>query len=236
MDEIRKVRVSEVTGMFREYDRLLEEVKGIGRYFTRKHIINYKWNELKDSVKSEGYQPKEYGYIEVKETQAYGGYRYRVTDGNHRISVIEDLYGPDKFIDVKVNGRIRCGMCDKVTELARTKSGKLEIFNILGTATMFLILFGKPTLIFMGVLTTLIVLLATKIFTVSKTSRIMKLNEHGKSGNLLLNIIINLPIILLSTAGLYYVWYIAYSNIFGLVCVGVFSYIVGKLVDHYEDK
>lgn len=236
MDEIRKVRVNEVTGMFREYDRLLEETKGIGKYFTRKHIINYKWDELKVKIKSEGYQPKENGYIEVKETKAYDGYNYRVMDGNHRMSVMEDLYGPDKFIDVNVQRKSRCGMCDRAIELASTKSGKLEILNILGTTTIFLILFGKPTLMYMGFLLIFLIVLATNIFGVSKTSRMMKLNEYGKAGNLLLNTIINLPLIILSLVSFYYIWYIACSNIFGLVCVGVFSYIVGKLVDHYEGK
>ena len=127
-------------------------------------------------------------------------------------------------------------MCDKARELASTKSGKLEIFNILGTTTMFLILFGKPTLIYMGLLLTFLIVLATGIFTISKTSRIMKLNEYGKTGNLLLNTIINAPTIILSIVSAYYIWYIVCSNIFGLVYIGAFSYIVGRLATYYEGK
>ena len=236
MSEIRKVRVNEITGVFREYDDILEKTEGVGRYFVRKHIKNYSWKELKESIDSKGYQPEEYGYIRIKETKAYEGYNYRVLDGNHRISVIEDLHGPNKFIDVEVYTPSKCAMCDKARELAKTKSGKLEIINILGTTTIFLLFFIKPTLIYMGFVLTFLIVLATNIFGISKTNRIMELNKHGKAANLLLNSIINLPMIILSVVTIYFLGYIAVNNILGLVCVGIFNYGMGTLVDYYGDK
>tara|TARA_R110001599_G_scaffold337285_2_gene555570 strand:+ start:711 stop:1421 length:711 start_codon:yes stop_codon:yes gene_type:complete len=236
MNEIRKVRANEITGMFREYDNIVKDTKNIGRFFVKKHITKYSWDELKESINSKGYQPKEYGYIRIKETKAYVGYTYRVLDGNHRMSVIEDLHGSNKFIDVEVYKGSKCGMCDKAIELARTKSGKLEIINILGTTTIFLIFFAKPTLIYMGFLLGFLIVLATNILGVGKNSRIMGLNKYGKFANLFLNTIINLPMVILSVVTLYFLYYIAFNNILGLICVGVFNYVMGILVDYYENK
>jgi len=236
MNEIRKVRVSDITGMFREYDNLVKDTKNIGRFFVKKHITKYSWDELKGSINSKGYQPKEYGYIRIKETKAYEGYTYRVLDGNHRMSVIEDLHGSNKFIDVEVYVQSKCAMCDKARELARTKSGKLEIINILGTTTIFLMFFVKPTLIYMGFLLGFLIVLSTNILSINKNSRIMELNKHGKVANIFLNTIVNLPMVILSVVTLYFLYHIAFNNILGLVCVGAFNYTMGRLVDYYEDK
>jgi hypothetical protein len=55
-------------------------------------ISKIKWKDLKNSL-AEGYNPKEYGYITVRNN--------RVINGNHRLTLLKELYPEDHEIVVK---------------------------------------------------------------------------------------------------------------------------------------
>ena len=58
---------------------------------------NYDWDTLKESLIHEGYTPTKYkdGYITVIENM--------VVDGSHRVILLNEIYGGDYIINVKVN-------------------------------------------------------------------------------------------------------------------------------------
>ena len=72
----------------------------------------YPWEKLKESLVKEGHNPKKYGYIKVR--PKYNGIKYdikrgkwvgttdffEITDGNHRVRVLKNLYGNDYKIMV----------------------------------------------------------------------------------------------------------------------------------------
>ena len=72
--------------------------------FLDKHIfqIGYGWAALRKSLKDNGYDPHNFknGYITVEKFKG----KYNCTDGNHRHSILLDIYGPDKIIDVVCDG------------------------------------------------------------------------------------------------------------------------------------
>ena len=57
----------------------------------------YDWDTLKDSLVTEGYQYSE-GYIMVKKINN----TYGVIEGNHRVILLNEIYGGDYIVNVKV--------------------------------------------------------------------------------------------------------------------------------------
>ena len=57
---------------------------------------NYDWDTLKESLIHEGYTPTKYkdGYITVIENM--------VVDGSHRVILLNEIYGSDYIVNVKV--------------------------------------------------------------------------------------------------------------------------------------
>ena len=65
-------------------------------------VSEYDWAVLYKSLKDNGYVPHNFKneYITVEKFKG----KYICIDGNHRHSILLDIYGPDKIIDVVCDG------------------------------------------------------------------------------------------------------------------------------------
>ena len=61
----------------------------------------YPWEKLKNSIEKNGYQPEKYGYILVRETKDSDNRKWLIVNGNHRLKVLQDLYGGEHVIKVR---------------------------------------------------------------------------------------------------------------------------------------
>tara|TARA_R110000851_G_scaffold136799_2_gene272455 strand:+ start:121 stop:906 length:786 start_codon:yes stop_codon:yes gene_type:complete len=234
--EIRKVRIGSVIhGAFREYP-------SHNLFHT-----NYPWDELRESIDKYGYDTDRFGYITVVECSTCESERYTTRDGNHRLHTLKGMFGEEHFISVKVVKNYtlpwaryftlkKCGWCDKVRGLTKKTSGKLELLNIIIMSTAFLLLYVKPTLMFMGFLLSTIILSTTGVFDIKKETYNKIGYKYGGIMGALINVVKNLPMIAITIASIYYIWVLISISIYYFMLLVAFASIMGYLISYYEKK
>tara|TARA_R100000900_G_scaffold142056_1_gene123550 strand:+ start:252 stop:1037 length:786 start_codon:yes stop_codon:yes gene_type:complete len=70
-------------------------------------VLNYNWEKLEKSLIEEGYDTSKYGYIEVHKKKegiwSAGPGKFSVLNGNHRVFLLQKLYGNEHEIEVRTN-------------------------------------------------------------------------------------------------------------------------------------
>ena len=234
MGEVRKIRIGSIDGPFREAVKYTE--KG------SEWLNDYNWDELKDSFDKYGYDTDKFGYITVIGMTGVGDNngRYEVRDGNHRLHLLREKFGEEHFVSVKyVNVYtipLRCGWCDKVKNLTKKTSGKLELANIIIMSTCFLLLYLKPTLIFMGFILGILIISVTGIFDIKKETYNKHSLKFGGITGTLINVVKNIPIIAIVISSIYYLWHLININPYTFMIIIGFTLIMGYLISYYEKK
>ena len=99
---IKNIKIKEITWELRDRvtGNLSDKVNSFHKLVTYISYKYYRWDALKQSILIDGYDVDKYGYIRVEETS--GEFNYRVVNGNHRISVLYNMFGENHKIKVKV--------------------------------------------------------------------------------------------------------------------------------------
>ena len=93
----------QITRTFRVQKMKIKDLKG--KYgFANRESTDYDWESLEASIKEDGYAPEKYTYIEYADVRHDQGFKqdYMLVDGAHRLAVLNDLYGEDIEIRVKI--------------------------------------------------------------------------------------------------------------------------------------
>ncbi len=241
MGELRKIRISSIDGPFR--DRFSEGVKH-NISFYKKRYLNYDWDGLRKSFDKYGYDTDRFGHIEVVGcSKCEYKDRYDVKDGNHRLHVLRERFGEEHFVVVNLVKSYElfqviptCGWCNKVKDLIKTTSGKLELANVIIISTCFLLLYLKPTLIFMGVILGIIIVSVTGVFDIKKETYTKHSHKYGGNIGRLINVVTNIPMITIMLASIYYIWHLISINIYGFMVMVGLTLIMGYLIRYYEKK
>lgn len=239
--EIRKVRIGSIIhGTFRDY---LDKTKhSVNLSWFKKNYTNYDWKGLRESFDEHGYDTDRFGYVTVVECDKCESERYTARDGNHRLHLLKEEFGDEHFILVKVVKShsipaLRCGWCDKVSEMTTKMSGKLELTNVVVVSAAFLLLYVKPTLIFMGIILGVILVSGiTGVFDVKKETYDRYGSKYGGIVGKLINILTNMPMIIIAMSSIYYVWYLINMNLYAFILIVLFTLTMGYLIGHYEKK
>ena len=242
MGEIRKVRIRNIDGPYRVADEAISLKKNkVGFY--KKNYSQYNWEELRESFDKYGYDTDKFGYITVVGCNTCENKdKYVLRDGNHRLYILREMFGDEHFVSVNlvraytVPFKLKCGWCDRVKELSKKTSGKLELTNVIVMSTCFLVLYIKPTLMFMGVLLGIIILSVTGIFDIKKETYNKHSLKFGGTAGKFINIVKNIPIITMVIASIYYIWYLITMNIYYFMLIVGFTLIMGYLIGYYEKK
>tara|TARA_R110000744_G_scaffold288474_2_gene399459 strand:+ start:895 stop:1626 length:732 start_codon:yes stop_codon:yes gene_type:complete len=238
MGEIRKVRLGDINGPYT--DRFKEGIK-INQKFHKERFIKYDWDGLKESFDKYGYDTDRFGLIMVTSCNTCDSDgKYEVRDGNHRLYILREMYGDEHFVLVnhvkKYDIIGKCMWCEKVKGLIKTTSGKLELTNIIVISMCFLLLYLKPTLIFMGVILGLIVISVTGVFDIKKETYNKHGHKYGGGIGKLINIVTNTPMAIIMISAIYYIWHLININIYGFMVIVGFTVIMGHLIRYYENK
>ena len=63
--------------------------------------IFYGWRRLRKSISTEGYVPENFSYMQVC-VDKNNDKKYKIVDGNHRVKMLEELYGGDFEVEVEL--------------------------------------------------------------------------------------------------------------------------------------
>ena len=64
-------------------------------------ILDYNWEKLEKSLKEEGYNTDQYGHVEIHKKKEDG--KFSVLNGNHRVFLLQMLFGDEHEIEVITN-------------------------------------------------------------------------------------------------------------------------------------
>ena len=97
----------------------------------------YGWNRLEKSITNNGYNPEKYSHIVVNDYNK-NGCKYIVKNGNHRVKMLEKLYGKDFELEVKHQGHLQpFSLKNMFKNLIFKKDMLNKISNIIGFLLMF---------------------------------------------------------------------------------------------------
>lgn len=112
MSEIRKVRLGDMdSDELNVYvDEVYNNVKPTHTNKFEEHMYNeefhkYDWKGLKRSILEDGYDIDKHNPIRVHTNDKE--IKYYITDGQHRVFMLREMFGEDHMIDVDVNGKKR---------------------------------------------------------------------------------------------------------------------------------
>ena len=80
------------------------KVTGILLFLFGIKILDYNWKKLEKSLKEKGYDTTQYGYVEVHKNKEEG--KFSVLNGNHRVFLLQKLFGDEHEIEVRVNKNV----------------------------------------------------------------------------------------------------------------------------------
>jgi hypothetical protein len=105
----------------------LKDIKTIGKRTTTS--IFYSWRRLRKSIKTQGYKPENFSYILVYKHEE----KYNVINGNHRVKVLEEMYGEDYEVEVICQDKPKTALKDLYSRMIKPlfSSNQKKIIKII---------------------------------------------------------------------------------------------------------
>tara|TARA_R110002012_G_scaffold295514_4_gene492111 strand:- start:741 stop:1490 length:750 start_codon:yes stop_codon:yes gene_type:complete len=212
-----------------QYDKLRKVKVGQVRKPTSVWSTARRHNKVKDSILENGYDAEKYGYIVIIEEHPGTKQPFIARDGNHRLRVLEELYGKDYEVSVM--------------EVVNPSSELLEEDSLFGTlwgGTSSLPIFLYPGLIFfmwymflevmlVSVVCYLIMMffkdISKNAYTDTHPKKYLSwVHDNAKTlYELLMFLYYNYRRIIIGIIAVIYVYHILVSHFIGLVVVGVIT-------------
>ena len=101
----------------------------------------YGWGRLKKSIVNNGYKPEEFTYMDVyknlnsEDTKS----RYTLINGNHRLKILEELYGLDFEVTIRVNPNPKSATKGLYDRLVRPLISTKTMNNIINVSVLLII-------------------------------------------------------------------------------------------------
>ena len=105
----------------------LKDIKTVGKRTTKS--IFYSWRRLRKSIKTQGYKPENFSYILVYKHEE----KYNVINGNHRVKVLEEIYGEDYEVEVICQDKPKTALKDLYSRMIKPlfSSNQKKIIKII---------------------------------------------------------------------------------------------------------
>ena len=101
--------------------------------------IFYGWRRLRKSINTKGYVPEKFSYMRVC-VDENNDKKYKIVDGNHRVKILEQLYGGDFEVEVElVEAPIKAikGLYDRMIKPLLIKNIFGRVVNVLILVVIF---------------------------------------------------------------------------------------------------
>tara|TARA_R110000824_G_scaffold137684_1_gene302258 strand:- start:1594 stop:2427 length:834 start_codon:yes stop_codon:yes gene_type:complete len=234
-DRLIKIKVSEIVDAWSDKtsdkNSLIRKIRKVWRKTTKARRLRM----VKKSILKFGYNPEKFGYITVNNKYPNDERPYRAIDGNHRVMVLMELYGPD--YEITVSDITSYFTKDNVGNKADTTLGRLK------EGFSYIPLMYYPSIMFftwyMFLEVMLFSLFCSLILTFMKDrSRERFTDEHPKEKiiwvynkskvlyEIIMNIYYNFRNIILGVAFLCYVYYILSTYFYGLLIIGGITIVI----------
>ena len=181
----------------------------------------YGWRILEKSIKTHGYKPEKFGYITVG---SYGknNYKYEVKNGNHRVKLLEKLYGKDFELEVNFEPKMVKNNAKSLLKKYFLLNQNMihNVINIIGALVLigYFFIFNFLSTIIAATLIWFIIQYfpeatykKTTFYTPPEDKK-KWFDKYPRIYTMLLNLTNNMRIILTSLVMLGYVSYLMYSN------------------------
>ena len=190
--------------------------------------IFYSWRRLRKSINTNGYKPENFSYILVYKHDK----KYHIINGNHRIKVLEQMYGEDYELEVICRDKPQTALKDLYTRMVEPVLGKnkSKITKIITLITLGVIFWY----FFISNLLATIILSAIIWYTINyfpENTYSFPVNYEADPDKkkwqdkypyiytLWLNLYKNLMVIIIMTTILCYIIYLAYGGVLKLIGV-----------------
>tara|TARA_R100001377_G_C3172789_1_gene103693 strand:- start:353 stop:1075 length:723 start_codon:yes stop_codon:yes gene_type:complete len=210
--------------------------------------IFYGWRRLRKSINTKGYVPEKFSYMQVCVDENTDK-KYKIVDGNHRVKILENLYGEDFEVEVELvesPRKVIKGLYDRMVKplLDSNTSGKVVNVLILGVILWYFFIVNFLATILVTIILWYIMKYfpnddgkyAKSLMYYPSEDKTKWFNKHPKIYTILLNINKNLRIILIFLFLMTYLIYLATSSFIQLCITLIIIGVLLKIKEITKNK